>query len=72
MDAGDVEHTDIEYGIDGGRDGIYDGIIVWVLKDGRIVNRFRGENSVRERKIDDYILHELQRSGSFLTTGFSG
>lgn len=33
---------DIEFGWDGGYYGIYDGIIAWKLKDGRVVNRFSG------------------------------
>lgn len=46
---------DVEYGIDGGYDRIYDGVIIWVLKDGRCINRFRGEGSRREQKIDALI-----------------
>lgn len=34
--------ADVAYGIDGGPAGIYDGVIVWVLKDGRHINRFAG------------------------------
>ena len=39
--------------------GIYDGTIVWVLKDGTKVNRFRGEGSRREQRIDQFIEQEL-------------
>ena len=39
--------------------GIYDGIIVYVLKDGTKVNRFRGEDSRREQRIDQFIEQEL-------------
>lgn len=46
---------DISYGIDGGYERIYDGVIVWVLKDGRLINRFRGEGSHREARIDLFI-----------------
>lgn len=46
---------DVEYGIDGGYEGIYDGVIIWVLKDGRIINRFHGEGSRREARIDALI-----------------
>ena len=46
---------DVEYGIDGGYEGIYDGTIIWVLKDGRIINRFRGDGSRREARIDAVI-----------------
>lgn len=49
---------DISYGIDGGYERIYDGVIVWVLKDGRMINRFRGEGSRRERRIDELIEKE--------------
>jgi len=38
----EYKREDIAYGIDGGRAGIYDGVIVWVLKDGRHINRFAG------------------------------
>ncbi len=43
---------DVDYAIDGGWDGIYDGVIVWVLTDGRRINRFRGEGSRREARVD--------------------
>lgn len=39
--------------------GIYDGIIVWVLKDGTKVNRFRGEGSHREQRVQDFIASAL-------------
>lgn len=42
MSTTDYKQEDIAYGIDGGRVGIYDGVIVWVLKDGRHINRFAG------------------------------
>lgn len=51
----DYTREDIEYGIDGGFYRIYDGVIIWVLKDGRYVNRFRGDGSRREAKIDELI-----------------
>lgn len=47
--------NDISYGIDGGYHRIYDGVIIWVLKDGRRINRFRGEGSRREQKIDELL-----------------
>ena len=34
---------EVLYGIDGGFLQIYDGVIVWVMEDGRWVNRFEGE-----------------------------
>lgn len=43
---------DVDYAIDGGWYGIYDGVIVWVLTDGRRINRFRGEGSRREARVD--------------------
>lgn len=39
--------------------GIYDGIIVWVKKDGTKVNRFAGEESHREQWIDQFISQNL-------------
>lgn len=44
----DVDHT-IEL------PGVYDGVCIWVLKDGRVLNRFAGEGSRRERDTDRYI-----------------
>lgn len=43
---------DVDYAIDGGHEGIYDGVIVWVLTDGRQINRFRGSGDRREARID--------------------
>ncbi len=39
--------------------GIYDGTIVYVMKDGKKVNRFKGEGSYREQAIDNFIAHQL-------------
>ena len=39
--------------------GIYDGIIVWVMKDGTKVNRFAGEGSNREMRVDQFIQQNL-------------
>ena len=39
--------------------GIYDGIIVWVKKDGTKVNRFAGEGSHREQRVDQFISQQL-------------
>lgn len=39
--------------------GIYDGIIVWVKKDGTKVNRFEGEGSYREDRVNQFIKEEL-------------
>lgn len=48
---------DIAYGIDGGREGIYDGVIVWVLKDGRRINRFADLEGMEHRaaRIDAWL-----------------
>ncbi|AEQ20975.1 hypothetical protein E3_0610 [Rhodococcus phage E3] len=35
--------------------GVYDGVCIWVLKDGRLINQFAGEGSRRERAVDSYI-----------------
>jgi hypothetical protein len=35
--------------------GVYDGVCVWFLKDGRILNRFADENSNRSLRIDRWI-----------------
>jgi hypothetical protein len=40
---------DVAYGIDGGYEGIYDGVIVWVLNDGRRINRFAGVKGMERR-----------------------
>lgn len=55
---------DIDYGIDGGYAGIYDGVIIWVLKDGTMVNRFAGAVGYgnREQRIDEYI-EQLRAAG---------
>lgn len=45
----DYKQEDIAYGIDGGYEGIYDGVIVWVLKDGRRINRFAGVEGMERR-----------------------
>jgi len=52
---------DVEFGVDGGYEGIYDGVIYWVMKDGRLINRFRGEGSRRERRINDLIEARAQK-----------
>lgn len=51
----DFRMEDVEYGIDGGYEGIYDGVIAWVMKDGRVLNRFRGEGSRREALTEEFI-----------------
>jgi hypothetical protein len=58
---------DVHFGIDGGYYRIYDGVIIWVLNDGRSINRFRGEGSSRERRIDE-LIDSLAAEPS-LTTG---
>jgi hypothetical protein len=37
-----VDMDQVAYGIDGSHEGIYDGTIAWVMKDGTIVNRWAG------------------------------
>jgi hypothetical protein len=46
---------DIAYGIE--ISGVYDGVAVWVLKDGTMVNRFAGEPGYERRaaRIQEYI-----------------
>lgn len=39
--------------------GIYDGAIVFVLKDGTKVNRFTGEGSNREQWVNRFIAQQL-------------
>ncbi len=57
MTTNDWTMDDVAYGIDGGREGIYDGVIVWVLNDGRLINRFAGVEGMERRaaRVDDYI-----------------
>lgn len=60
-----MEKENIDYGVCGCHMcgiGIYDGIIVWVMKDGTRVNRFRGEGSNREQRTDRFIEQELTRT----------
>lgn len=57
-----MEDSEIDYGVCGCHMcgiGISDGIIVWVLKDGTKVNRFRGEGSRREERVDEFIAQEM-------------
>jgi hypothetical protein len=46
---------DIDYGIE--IPGAYDGVAIWVHKDGTVTNRFRGVDGFGSRadKIDEYI-----------------
>ena len=46
---------DIDYGIE--IRGVYDGVAVWVLKDGTMVNRFADEPGYERRaaRIQEYI-----------------
>lgn len=46
---------DIAYGIE--IQGVYDGVAVWVLKDGTLVNRFADEPGYERRaaRIQEYI-----------------
>lgn len=57
IDKNDIDHVVCGCSMCG--IGIYDGIIVYVLKDGTRVNRFRGEDSRREQRIDQFIEQEL-------------
>lgn len=62
-----IDEADIDYGVCGCSMcgiGIYDGIIVWVLKDGTKVNRFRGEGSRCEQRVDQFIEQALTMPGS--------
>jgi hypothetical protein len=49
------DDEDISYGIE--IPGVYDGVAVWVLKDGTMVNRFAGEAGYERRaaRIQEYI-----------------
>lgn len=57
MNNNDWTMDDVAHGIDGSRDGIYDGVIVWVLKDGRRINRFAGVKGTERRaaRIDAWL-----------------
>jgi hypothetical protein len=46
---------EIAYGIE--IPGVYDGVAVWVLKDGTMINRFAGEPGYERRaaRIQEYI-----------------
>lgn len=50
-----TDRTDIDYGIE--IQGVYDGVAIWVHKDGTVTNRFRGIEGFgrREAAIDEYI-----------------
>ena len=57
-----MKDEEIDYGVCGCNMcgiGIYDGIIVGVKKDGTKVNRFRGEGSRREQRVDEFIEQQL-------------
>lgn len=41
--------------VDGGRLGIYDGAVIYLLDDGTLVNRFEGEGSSRELRVQAII-----------------
>lgn len=41
--------------VDGGALGIYDGAIIYLLDDGSLVNRFEGEDSPRERRVQGFM-----------------
>ena len=49
MKTDDWTMDDVAYGIDGGYEGIYDGVIVWVLNDGRRINRWANEEGFERR-----------------------
>ena len=49
-----TDRDDIDYGIE--IQGVYDGVAIWVHKDGTVTNRFRGTGfGRREAAIDEYI-----------------
>lgn len=50
-----INMADVDYGIDGGWLGIFDGVIVWVMNDGTMINRFEGEGTRREQRVAHYI-----------------
>lgn len=51
----------IDYGIDGGSLGIYDGVIIWVLKDGTYVNRWFGVPGCERRsEAVEAVIEELR------------
>lgn len=57
--------SQVEYGIDGSYYGIYDGVIVWVLKTGRLVNRWKGvPGAERRAEAIDRILPDLRRAAA--------
>lgn len=52
-----VDMDQVAYGIDGSHEGIFDGVIAWVMKDGSIVNRWAGVTgcSRRAAAVDRYL-----------------
>lgn len=58
----DVDMSHVSYGIDGSYYGIYDGVIVWVMKTGQLVNRWKGVPGAERRAAAiDRIMPDLRR-----------
>ena len=58
----EIDQSKVDYEVCGCRMcgiDIFPGIIVLVLKDGTKVNRFRGEGSTREQRVDEFIEQQL-------------
>jgi hypothetical protein len=45
--------------------GVYDGVCIWVLNDGRWINRFEGDGGRREQAIDRYIAEHGSKEAGF-------
>ncbi len=60
----EFNHADIDYGIEISE--IYDGVAVWVLKDGSLVNRFAGRPGweTRAARIDAWIARSREARAS--------
>ncbi|MBJ8342808.1 hypothetical protein JGU71_28350 [Antrihabitans sp. YC3-6] len=60
----DFNHADIDYGIEISE--IYDGVAVWVLKDGSLVNRFAGRPGweTRAARIDVWITRSREAAAT--------
>lgn len=57
-----VDLDQVVYGIDGSHEGIYDGIIAWVMKDGTTVNRWAGVPGYERRaaRVEIYLAQRDQ------------
>lgn len=58
-----IDLDQVDYAIDGDSYGIYDGVIIWVMKDGTMVNRFAGQPGQERRAaaVDTLIRNNLRQ-----------